>query len=416
MNACSHGTKFFSQEIRPLGKRFEIFSAQVLTEKPIPVHKCSLMDAPTHSLRIRAEADRRSDGAFVRLLRHPWLSPLNDLDAIDDFLVAAGRTWSPTKIRARVVRAIRETADTRTLVLEPNGRWPGHRAGQHTTVEVEIDGRRRRRTFSLSSAPSADGRIAITVKRREGGCVSVWWNDRAKPGDLVTLSEPVGDFVLPDAMPPRIVMLAAGSGITPVMAMLRELDRRPAAARPRELRLLHVARSRPDAIFLAELDALADRHAWLSVELHLTAERGRPGSEQLVDLAREAGAADAYVCGPAEFMQSVRDAWTMTSNAGRLRFEHFGLPARIATDGAPQSVTAGGRTFEAKAGESLLEAAERAGLRPQYGCRMGVCHTCKCRKSAGVVGDLRDGRSSGDGEETIQLCISTAKSAVTLEL
>lgn len=349
------------------------------------------------------------------LLGSPWLRPLNDLAALDDLLAVVDPLWSLTAVRARVVEARVEAPGVRTLVLSPNRWWPGHAAGQHVAVEVEIDGRRRRRTFSLSSAPRRDGLLEITVKRREGGAVSGWWNGAAAIGDLVTLGKPSGDFVLPRELPSRVVMLAAGSGVTPVMAMLREL----AARRPHcRVTMLSWARTPGDAIFAQELQRMARDGSWFDYRPHFTASAGRIGDDALTRLAVEAGEAPAYACGPEGFVARVRAAWTRAGRAAHLRVESFGAPLRRASAEGPSPVHArrSARTFAAAPGRTLLEAAEDAGLRPAYGCRAGVCHECRCRKLDGVAVDLRDGRLLAEPGETIQLCVTAAATPLTLDL
>jgi ferredoxin-NADP reductase len=361
--------------------------------------------------------------AANRLLRGflaaPWLHPLNDSAAIDDLVGLVRPVFSLTKIRARVVEARHETANARTLVLEPNRLWPGHSAGQHVLVQAEIGGRRVQRTFSLSSPPRADGCIEITAKRREGGHVSVWWNEDARIGDVVTLSAPAGDFVLPETLPPRLVMISAGSGITPVMAMLRALDQahRKGAPAP-ETTFLHVARSQDDTIFAEELAGLASRNPWLRLTLRFTSDSGRLGENEWSTLAREAGDAPAFVCGPSAFMESARRAWLEAGSETCLHMEHFGLaPSEYTTgDGAEVRAERSGASFSARPGQSLLEAAEAAGLRPKHGCRMGVCHTCICRRTSGTTVDLRDGRVSSEPGQIIQLCVTAPRTAVTLDL
>jgi ferredoxin-NADP reductase len=163
--------------------------------------------------------------------------------------------------RRRVLAVVDETADTKTFVLRPNRNWPGFRAGQHVGVEVEIDGVRHQRRYSLSSAPSARRVIAITVKRQPGGKVSPWLHDRVRAGDVVGLEPPAGTFTLPTPLPERLLMVSAGSGITPVMAMLRDLAASPAL----DVVFVHVARRPDDAIFAAELARLASSRPGLTV-------------------------------------------------------------------------------------------------------------------------------------------------------
>src|SRR5689334_18330302 len=118
-------------------------------------------------------------------------------------------TWSLHEIRARVVDVVIETGDTRTFVLAPNRHWQGHRAGQHTTVEVEVGGVRQRRCYSISSAP-ADRNVSITVKRAPEGRVSRWMHEHLHRGDLVRLGPATGDFVLPEPAPARLLLVSGG--------------------------------------------------------------------------------------------------------------------------------------------------------------------------------------------------------------
>ncbi len=353
--------------------------------------------------------------ALHSVLRSPWLRPLNDPVAIDDLLRLVRPTWSLGAVRARVVRAEREAPGVRTLTFQPNRWWPGHVAGQHVQVEVEIEGRLRRRTFSLSSAPRPDGLVAITVRQHESGVVSRWWNEAARVGDVVTLSPPVGQFVLPRPLPGRLVFVSAGSGITPVMAMLRDLEARDVSCR---VLLVHSSRSREETIFLAELESLARRRPWLDLRLHFTHESGRLGYDDFSRLAAEAGEAVTFACGPHGFLEAARAAWRDAGRESLFRLERFQPPPRGAVDGGGGTVHAlrSGRTFAVAAGQTLLEAAEAAGLRPLHGCRMGICHTCKCRKGSGTAVDVRDGRRHAEPDEAIQICVTTAISDVTLDL
>ena len=353
---------------------------------------------------------------FLRdVLASPWLKPLNDTAAIDDLLQLVDPLWSLSRIRARVVRVKREAPGVTTLALQANRLWPGHAAGQHVAVEVDVEGRRLRRTFSVSSAPQADRIVEITAKQREGGPVSTWWNTRAAVGDVMVLGEPRGGFVLPAPLPRRLVMLAAGSGITPLMAMLRDLAQRRADC---DVLLVASARTADDLVFAEELRAMARRGNRLQLHTRFTARDGRLEPDRLAQLAREAGDAPAFACGPDGFVAAVREAWAGQGAGHLLRVESFGAPRTATTSDGPVTVHASrsGRDFVALPGQSLLEAAEAAGLRPAYGCRAGICHECRCRKLEGIAVDLRNGRAMREPGETVQLCIAAARGPLTLDL
>jgi len=348
------------------------------------------------------------------LLSSSWLRPLNDVRAIDGLLARVHPTWALGRMKARVTKVVDETPDTRTFVLRPNRTWPGATAGQYVPVEVEIDGVRHQRTYSLSAASGRDRAVAITVKRQAGGLVSNWLHDRLAAGDVLSLGEPAGTFVLPGPVPPRLLMLGAGSGITPLMSMLRDLHRRGYTG---SVVLVHGCRSRADAIFGAELAALAARWPAFALHVHHSSEAGRLDAEALARLVPDYAARHTLLCGPEGFMGAFRDHWR-TRGLGGLQYESFGMPAPAAALGEAVEVRClrSERVFDAPGSGALLVEAERAGLRPRYGCRIGICHTCQCVKQSGTVENLLTGRVSSEPGERIQLCISRARSALVLDL
>lgn len=338
---------------------------------------------------------------------------------VELWLAALDIAWSPSELRARVVEVVRETEDVRTFVLQPPRRWPGHRAGQHTIVEVEVDGARLQRCYSLASAPG-DSRLAITVKRVPGGRVSGWLHDRVRAGDVLRLREPTGDFVLPEGAPGPLLFLSGGSGITPIASMLRELAARGAT---RDVVLVHHARHRDDVIFGAELEALAARHAWLRCHVLLDDAPGAPtgfDEGRLAALVPDLATRDAFACGPPGMTVRVEAMWSRMGCEHRLHLERFTLPVRDAapSDGRPVTLRLerSGRTIVAASGETLLSELERAGERPRSGCRMGICRSCTTRKRAGVVQNVLTREVSSAPDEDIQLCVSSACSDVDLAL
>ena len=342
-------------------------------------------------------------------LQHPWVASIVRESAVEDTLRAIHPLLSLGQVRARVVKRIQETADTVTLVLQPNALWRGALAGQFVSLTVEIDGRRNQRMYSLTSRPGSR-RIAITVKRQ--GQVSAWLHEQVRIGQVLTLSPAMGDFVLPAALPPKLLLLSAGSGITPVMALLRELQARHYTG---ELVFVHSCRSEQDLIFARELQALPG----LRLVLHFSQSAGRldmPALQHAVpDLAERA----TWVCGPTGLAAAVLAHWEDQGLRTPLHSERFAAAALAALPlSAPVRITLtrSPRGFESLGATSLLEQAEAAGLAPKHGCRIGICRSCQCVKRSGTVQNLQTGELSSAPNELIRLCVSAARSDLTLEV
>jgi ferredoxin-NADP reductase len=308
-----------------------------------------------------------------------------------------------------------ETPDVRSFVLRPNRWWPGFRAGQHVSVALEVGGVRHHRSYSLSSMPS-DPFLRLTVKRHPGGRVSNALHDQLVVGDVLALGTPAGEFVLPPVPPRKLLMLSAGSGITPVMSMLRDLCHR---APDRDLVFVHVCRAPRDAIFADELRALAPSIPGLRLVTHVTTERGRLDSDGIAALVPDRAERATWLCGPASFMEMVQERWEVEGLGDRLACERFGAP--VAPRRAPGGLvrvraTRSNRSFTATGERSLLVEAEAAGLAPRYGCRIGICRTCRCRLTSGTVENLRTGELTSEQGRLVQLCLSAARSDLELEL
>ena len=358
---------------------------------------------------------KRAMGSAGRMLGSPWLRPLNDWDAADDLLAQVHPTWSLGRIKARVVETRSETPDVRSFVLRPNRRWPGFVAGQHVMVTLEIGGVRHHRTYSLSSAPH-ERFLRLTVKRHPGGLVSNALHDQLVLGDVLELSPPTGDFVLPPVPPRKLLMLSAGSGITPVASMLRDLHHR---APHRDVVFVHVCRTPADAIFAAELRALAASMPALRLVTHVTAERGRLDADGVAARVPDYAERRTLLCGPASFREMVQTRWDAEGLTDRLSCERFSGPvARRRAAGVLVQVraTRSNCSFTTTGERPLLVEAEAAGLAPKHGCRIGICRTCRCRMTSGTVENLRTGALSSEPGQLIQLCISAARSDLELEL
>jgi ferredoxin-NADP reductase len=342
---------------------------------------------------------------------------------LDFWMQELDPAWSFSALQARVVEVIAETHDVSTFILAPNRLWPGYRAGQFVTVEVEVEGVRMQRCYSLSSAPGV-GHVAITVKRVHGGRVSSWMHDHVRRGAVLRLGMPSGDFVLPAASPKpsRLLLLSGGSGVTPVMAILRELSQRNAVD---DVVFLHAARSRRDVIFERQLADLASLHSGLRVAFFIENDITRGGRLDRAKLAAavpDLAERDTMLCGPAGMMEALAPTWIESGILHRLKTERFApvprleSPAGRAPAKVKLSLVRSGRTLTTERSETLLEQLERAGERPAHGCRMGICNTCVCRKATGVVEDIVTGAVSSEPDEDIRLCVSRARTDVALAL
>lgn len=368
------------------------------------------MFAPLARVPRRARAFARFHHAGARFAASAWRRWFLDRHA-EFWLGELGSAWSPTELRARVIEIVDETADTRTFVLAPNRHWPGHRAGQYVAIAVEIDGVRVRRSYSISSGGSGPGdRIAITVKRIEGGKVSTWLHERLRPGHVIGLGRPKGDFVAPDRVAP-LLLVAGGSGITPVFAILRDLEAR---GELRDVVVVHSARDAADAIFGRDLAVMATQQPGLRLIAHHTKDAGRLDAAVLATLVPDVAGREVYVCGPAGLRELVR-----TVAGDRVHEEAFTAPVSwvpAPQETATRSAQLRGRKVSLVGRGTVLEQLERAGEQPAYGCRIGVCHTCRCTKKTGAVLDLTTGRVSNEPDEEIRLCVSIARSDLELAL
>src|SRR5436853_7313214 len=175
------------------------------------------------------------------------LSSLSSPLLPDDYLELINPLWSTRELRGRVEEVRRETEDAATVLIKPGYRWEGHKPGQYCRIGVDIEGVRHWRAYSLTSEPDReDGFISITVKNVDEGTVSPYLVRRGRPGAIVGLGGVEGDFVLPAGLPEKMLFISAGSGVTPIMSMLRSLAHQDSLD---DAVLLHSARNEDDVIF-----------------------------------------------------------------------------------------------------------------------------------------------------------------------
>lgn len=359
-------------------------------------------------------------GRTKSLLKSKLVAALAYPHPVDHYLELVSPLWSVDRIRAEVVEVIRETSDVVTLVLRPNENFRGYKAGQYVNLMVEVDGVRHSRCFSLSSTPLRnDGLVTLTVKARaSGGLVSPYLVKNARAGMRVVLSAPLGDFVLPEALPSKHLFISGGSGITPCMGMLRTLL---GFEYKGQIVFVHYARSPRDVIFGAELKELAARHSNLKLVIETEEERGSLpdlNASSLAAIVPDFEAWDAWVCGPTPLMEAARKLYEARGASERVRTEQFVLATRVDVAEGEAGVVEFVRGKRSMSGDkrTLLEQAEASGLSPQSGCRMGICQSCRCKKVSGVTRDLRTGELSTDDNVDIQICVSVPVGNVSIDL
>ncbi|MFC6287243.1 ferredoxin reductase [Nocardioides sp. GCM10027113] len=346
----------------------------------------------------------------LRRLAEAAVSPLELDDVLDHFHpLRAG-----TELRGRVVAVHPETAEAATIVIKPGRDWAGHVPGQYVRVGVDVDGVRLWRTYSLTHGPRPDGCLSITVKAIRDGVVSHHLVHRVRPGTLLQLGQAEGEFVLPDPIPAKLLLVTAGSGITPVIGMLRNLFSR-AEPVTTDIVLLHSALSRAEVIFGDEIRGYAERGLIRLVELH-TDVHGMLDVSDLDGIVPDVDERLTYACGPVGLLDALEE-----HHAGRdlpLHVERFRATVVEAGEGGTVTFARSGATVEADGATPILDAGEAAGVLMPSGCRMGICFGCVLPMRQGAVRDLRNGQVTtavpGDGV-LVQTCVSAAAGECDLD-
>ena len=337
----------------------------------------------------------------------------------DDYLELINPLWSNRELRGRVEELVPEAGGAVTVLIRPGHAWPGHEAGQYIRIGFDIDGVRHWRAYSLTSDPGRpDGFISITPKLVDEGKVSPYVNRKLKPGAIVFLSDVEGQFVLPDPRPERILFVSAGSGITPIMAMLRALEREDDLA---DVVHLHSAPRPDDVIFGKRLRAIAERNGGVRLhEQHTRNGDGRIAPRDLDELCPDWRERETFLCGPAEMLDDFEPRWGEEGLAERLHLERFqpviGGEDAKSGEGGTIRFTASEADAESDGSQPILVAGEEAGLELPFGCRMGICHTCIGRLCSGQLRDLRSGEVHGQEGEMVRTCVNAPEGAVEIEL
>ena len=342
----------------------------------------------------------------------------------------------PKTVDLRVSEVIPETDSSATLrmVSDTDAPLPPFQAGQYVNLFVQAGGVRTSRPYSIASAPNQTGYWDLTIRRVADGFVSTYLLDEVQVGDRLQSTGPAGQFHHnPLFHGDDLVFIAGGSGITPMMSMIREATDR---GLERRIHLIYGSRSETDRIFHKELEGRARRHGNLTVT-HVISEpsdnwAGETGlitAQVIQNRVKDLAGKMFYVCGPeAMYGLVLAELEKIGVSRRRIRVEVFGPPADVtAQPGWPDTVSAGqcfqvslagGRTIEARAAEPLMNSLERAGIVVEACCRAGECSLCRTRLVSGEVFQPRGARlrKSDRRHGYIHPCMAYPLSDLTLDL
>ncbi|MDG2525288.1 ferredoxin reductase [Stenotrophomonas sp. HITSZ_GD] len=335
-----------------------------------------------------------------------WLDPA----FFDFWATRLNPLWTWERPRARLIARREEGEGAVTLLLQANRHWRGVAPGQHVELGVQLQGTWLRRHYSPTVI--APGRLEITVKTQAGGRVSPHLAQHARIGEVFELGQGFGDFRWPHGNAP-VLMLAAGSGITPMRALLRAQAER---GLDRDITLMYWTRRREEACFAQELLALAHAHPRLRVQLHVTGEGAARVDALTPSYWPALEGTQVLACGPGGFVQAARAR--VAEQAAGYEAEAFSAPEQtLAEDGEVEVVLArSGRTLRLPRAVSLLEGLEAHGLKPRHGCRMGICNTCVCQRQSGATRHLLSGQRHDEPAAPVRLCVQAPSTDLILEL
>ncbi len=312
--------------------------------------------------------------------------------------------WSGELVVAKITQ---ETHDTKTFrfALPVAGALPvTHTAGQYLNITLPIDGKRVKRSYTISSPPTRSGYLEITVKRAADGYASHYLHDKVKEGDRLHISAPAGKFVFAGHESDRVVLIGGGVGITPMMSVIRSLTDR---AWTGDIHLIYSVRTKTDVIFGDELAQLAAKHPNLKLHITYSSESGHLTREIIEAAVPDLRRGPILVCGPGPMMTAMRALLVgMGIPDADVLEEAFVSPGSSGTDAPTEAVTDGikqvqfaraKKSVELPGGLTVLEAAEDCGVTIPYECRSGICGHCKTKLVSGrVVMESQDALTAAD--------------------
>ena len=329
-----------------------------------------------------------------------WLQKINPL-------------WSMNQPLAKVVKKQIVAKDMVSLILQCNRHVQRGVAGQHHPVTVEIAGRHYERTYSLMQV-DAD-HLCLTVKKVDQGLVSSWLVDQSQTGDILRLGQPYGEMQQ-QVQTPRLLLLAAGSGITPMLSLIE------AFCQSRQLKaifvqLMYWVKTHEDAAYAEYLKEVAENFPNFTYQIFYTQEHDQRLNPSHIDQLKSLNETTVYACGPSGFAAT---AETLFKHVASIQTEAFSLSQFDidATDTGFINVilTQSNKTLAIPKGQSILSSLEQQGIKPKHGCRMGICNKCACSKVQGSTKNLLNGSANHEPSQLLKICVNSAQSDLVIDL
>lgn len=335
-----------------------------------------------------------------------------NLHDVDFWLQQMNPLWSTHQALGKIIEKDVVAKDTVSLVLKTNRHVQHGKAGQHHPIIVTVNGRRYERTYSLTQLD--DQHLRLTVKKVTDGVVSGWLIDDSRVGDMVGIGQPYGEMQH-DIQTSNILLLAAGSGITPMLSLLQAFNQSK-KIQTHVITLLYWVKTHQDAAYVAYLEQLATLFSNFRFQIFYTQEQDTRLNQTHVDTITALEQTTVYACGPSGFVST---AETIFQKAAFIQTEAFSLSQMNESDDTGFvniSLSASGKTFAIPKGQSILTSLEQQGLKPDHGCRMGICNKCVCTKTQGHTKNLLNGSTNQEPSQVLKICVNSAQSDLVIEL
>ena len=339
-------------------------------------------------------------------------SVMNSHDA-NFWLQKINLLWSMNQPLAKVVKKQIVAKDMVSLILQCNRHVQRGVAGQHHPVTVEIAGRHYERTYSLMQV-DAD-HLCLTVKKVDQGLVSSWLVDQSQTGDILRLGQPYGEMQQ-QVQTPRLLLLAAGSGITPMLSLIE------AFCQSRQLKaifvqLMYWVKTHEDAAYAEYLKEVAENFPNFTYQIFYTQEHDQRLNPSHIDQLKSLNETTVYACGPSGFAAT---AETLFKHVASIQTEAFSL-SQFDTDATDTgfinvTLTQSNKTIAIPKGQSILSSLEHQGIKPKHGCRMGICNKCACTKAQGATKNLLNGSANHEPSQLLKICVNSAQSDLVIDL